>query len=153
TEAVTHARQDEESGDLPGPNNPCMDQQDGVEVLDEFKPGFESEEATDEGRAMAQIVHDVAPAAKIKFATAYTLDAFGFPDMFGFAENIGKLAKAGAEVIADDVYYFEEPFFQDGPVAVAAREAIEGGASYLSAAGNDNLIEKGTGNEIASWET
>ena len=56
-------------------------------------------------------------------------------------------------MIADDVFYFEEPFFQDGPVAVAATEAVEGGATYLSAAGNDNLIENGTGNEIASWET
>ena len=37
---------------------------------------------------MAQIVHDLAPGAKIKFATAFK------PDLFGFAENIGKLAEA-----------------------------------------------------------
>ena len=39
-----------------------------------------------------------------------------------FAENIEALAAAGADVIADDVFYFEEPFFQDGPIGVAASE-------------------------------
>ena len=44
-------------------------------------------------------------------------------------------------MIADDVFYFEEPFFQDGPVAVAVNEVVEGGATYFSAAGNDNLLD------------
>jgi subtilisin family serine protease len=141
----TDALEDEESGDLPGPKSPCVNKE-AVKVLDEFKPEFAGEEAADEGRAMAQIVHDVAPGAKIDFATAFK------PSMFGFAENIEKLAKAGADVIADDVFYFEEPFFQDGPVAVAVNEAVEGGTTYFSAAGNDNLVDP-EGHEIASWET
>jgi subtilisin family serine protease len=137
----THALEDEESGDLPGPESPCANKE-AVGVLDEFK----GKEAADEGRGMAQIVHDVAPGAKIKFATAFK------PAMFGFAENIGKLAKAGAQVIADDVFYFEEPFFQNGPVAVAVDEAVKSGVAYFSAAGNDNLTDP-EGHEIASWET
>lgn len=137
----THALEDEESGDLPGPESPCANKE-AVGVLDEFK----GKEAADEGRGMAQIVHDVAPGAKIEFATAFK------PAMFGFAENIGKLVKAGAQVIADDVFYFEEPFFQDGPVAVAVDEAVKSGVAYFSAAGNDNLTDP-EGHEIASWET
>ena len=53
-------------------------------------------------------------------------------------------------MIADDVAYFDEPFFQDGPVAAAVNNVTAHGAAYFSAAGNDNLFD---GNhEIASWE-
>jgi len=142
---ATHASEDEESGDLPGSKSPCANKS-SVKVLDEFEPEFFGEEAADEGRGMVQIVHDLAPGAGIDFATAFK------PAMFGFAENIEALAKAGAEVIADDVFYFEEPFFQDGPVAVAVNKAVKAGATYLSAAGNDNLFDP-EGHEIGSWET
>src|SRR5262249_6623848 len=68
-----------------------------------------------------------------------------------FAENIRALAQTGAKVIADDVAYFEEPFFQDGPVAAAINEVTEKkGVAYFSAAGNDNLISGGK--DIGSWE-
>jgi hypothetical protein len=138
--APTHAAGDVASGDLPGPGNPCGHTQP-VGVLEDFaEPG----EAFDEGRAMAQIVHDLAPGAAIDFATA-------FGGELGFAHNIRALANAGAAVIADDVFYPEEPFFQDGPVAVAANEAATHGSAYFSAAGNDNLFDE-KGNEIASWE-
>jgi subtilisin family serine protease len=95
---------------------------------------------------MGQIVHDLAPGAALSFATAFHGEA-------DFAGKIGALTAAGAKVIVDDVAYFEEPFFQDGPVAVAIAEATAKGVSYFSAAGNDNLIEEPSGNEISSWET
>jgi Subtilase family len=136
---ATHAAEDVASGDLPGSGNPCGNTVP-VNVLDDSET-----EGADEGRAMAQIVHDLAPGASLDFATAFTGD-------FGFAANIRALAKAGAKVIADDVAYFNEPFFQDGPIAAAVNEVTASGAAYFSAAGNDNLIEKVTGNEIASWE-
>lgn len=136
--ADTNASADVASGDLPGPGNPCG-LTAPVQVLDDSTAGGE-----DEGRAMAQIVHDLAPGANLAFASAFGGES-------AFAENIGKLAKAGSKVIVDDVFYTEEPFFQDGPVAVAVNEAVAGGASYLSAAGNDNLIDA-KGRDIASWE-
>ena len=136
--AATHAAGDVASGDLPGAGSPCGSSSP-VGVLDDSEA-----EGEDEGRAMAQIVHDLAPGASIDFATAFT----GEP---AFAANIRALAAAGARVIADDVSYFEEPFFQDGPVAVAVNEVAAAGASYFSAAGNDNLIDK-EGRDIASWE-
>ncbi len=61
---------------------------------------------------------------------------------------------AGALVVADDVAWFEEPFFQDGPVAAAISKVTSAGATYLTAAGNDNIFEGDVegGNEIGSWE-
>jgi subtilisin family serine protease len=143
---ATHAHEDIVSNDLPGPAGTCSDQQVAVDVLDDNAPG----ENADEGRAMLQIVHDLAPHASLAFATAFTSEE-------SFAQNIEQLAKppaeggAGADLIVDDVAYFEEPFFQDGPVAAAVNKVTGEGVFYLSAAGNDNLFDS-KGHEIASWE-
>lgn len=137
--APTSAADDVASGDLPGPGNPCG-HVTPVEVLKDLK-----EEGTDEGRAMAQIAHDLAPGAALAFATAFEGET-------GFAANIRALAKEGAKTIVDDVSYFEEPFFQEGPVGVAVSEVTEkDDVAYFSAAGNDNLID-GEGHNIGSWE-
>ncbi|HSC21165.1 MAG TPA: S8 family serine peptidase, partial [Solirubrobacterales bacterium] len=150
TEAVaTDARTDAASNDLPGLASSCSEQQLPVNVLQEFSPA-PGEEAGDEGRAMLQIVHDLAPHAKLAFATAFESEE-------SFAENIERLARpvseggAGADVIVDDVAWFEEPFFQDGPVAEAIDQVTSEGVTYLTATGNDNLFD-GSGHEIASWE-
>lgn len=149
---ATTALDDVESGDLPGVgdppgpgDNPCGDLTPVEDLEDDT--GASEEEDTDEGRAMAQIVHDLAPKADIAFASAFNGEG-------AFANNIGKLAAAGAEVIADDVFYLEEPYFQDGPVAVAVDEAVNGvaGATYFSAAGNNSLVDA-EGRQIGSWET
>src|SRR4029077_17929437 len=83
----------------------------------------------DEGRAMMQIVHDVAPDAELAFPNAVESEA-------DFANGIQALVNAGAQVIADDVTYFDEPFFQDGLLATAANSANAAGVAYSSAAGN-----------------
>jgi len=143
--SATDAHGDVLSGDLPGPAGTCEGQQLPVDVLAEGPA-----EGGDEGRGMLQIVHDLAPHASLAFATAFESEE-------SFAENIERLARptseggADAGTIVDDVAWFEEPFFQDGPIAVAIEDVTTDGATYLSAAGNDNLIDSG-GNEIASWE-
>ncbi len=137
---ATTAEEDVETADLPGPSSPCANKA-AVKLVGEPD---EEEEPEDEGRAMAQIVHDLAPGAALSFASAFNGET-------AFAQNIHGLAEAGAEVIADDVFYPGEPFFQDGPIAVAVREVTEEGVTYLSAAGNDNLIA--AGHDIGSWET
>src|SRR5262245_19909179 len=84
---------------------------------------------TDEGRAMLQIVHGVAPGASLAFATALGGQA-------NFASNILNLKTAGARVIVDDVTYFAEPMFQDGIIAQAVDMVAAQGVAYFSAAGN-----------------
>ncbi len=109
------------SGDLPA----------GVNVLKD-----ESSGGADEGRAMAQLVHDVAPGSSLAFYTAFVSEA-------DFASGITKLATpvaqggAGAKVIADDVFYYHEPMFQDGVIAQAINNAVTtNGVTEFSSAGN-----------------
>src|SRR6202000_1535024 len=93
----------------------------------------------DEGRAMMQIVHDVAPGAGLAFYTAENGEA-------DFANGITQLAApvasggGGAKIIVDDVGYFDEPFFQDGMVAQAVNTVIANGVAYFSSAGNNGTL-------------
>ena len=93
----------------------------------------------DEGRAMMQIVHDVAPGASLAFYTAENSEA-------DFASGIVKLAApvasggAGAKIVVDDVGYFDEPFFQDGLVAQAITQVVAQGVAYFSSAGNNGTL-------------
>jgi hypothetical protein len=86
----------------------------------------------DEGRAILQIVHAVAPGASLAFYTAVKSEA-------DFASGIQKLAAAGAKVIDDDVGYPDEPFFQDGLIAQAINTVAAQGVVYFSSAGNDGV--------------
>jgi Subtilase family len=85
---------------------------------------------TDEGRAILQIVHAVAPDAGLAFYTAENGEA-------AFASGIVKLAQAGARIIDDDIGYSDEPFFQDGLVAQAIDQVAAQGVDYFSSAGNN----------------
>jgi hypothetical protein len=93
----------------------------------------------DEGRAMMQIIHDVAPGASLAFHTAENSEA-------DFAAGIVALAApvasggGGAKVIVDDVGYFDEPFFQDGLVAQAITQVVAQGVAYFSSAGNNGIL-------------
>ncbi len=111
------------NGDLPGPGNP-----DGnllpVRVLKDYP--FKS---TDEGRAMLQIVHDIAPKAELYFRT-------GFLTPGDFAKGITDLRDSGCNIIVDDLTHITEPFLQDGVVAKAVDAVTATGTTYFSAAGN-----------------
>lgn len=107
----------QETGDLPA----------SVKVLQDLAG------ETDEGRAMAELVHDLAPGAPLLFATAFTSEP-------GFAANIGSLRACGAKVLVDDVFYYAEPMFQDGVIAQAAQAAVDAGIPYFSSAGNAGRV-------------
>ncbi len=125
--ALTTASDDIQSGDLPGAGNPSG-RTAPVDVLEDYDGS--DPEPTDEGRAMLQLIHDIAPGARLGFHTA-------FGGLAGFAQGIRDLANAGCTVIVDDVGYSVEPFYQDGPVANAVDEVVAQGIPYFSSAGND----------------
>lgn len=112
----TTPAEDVANGDLPA----------NLNIISDF---LDVDNCTDEGRGMAQLIHDVLPDAAIAFYTAFNGEA-------DFANGIVTLAKAGADVIVDDVIYFTEPMFQDGIIAQAADEAARLGVPYYSSNGN-----------------
>ncbi len=107
----------------------------GVDVLEEAScldyGAPEQAPFGDEGRAMLQIVHAVAPGASLAFYTAEVSEA-------DFARGITVLQAAGAKVIADDISYPDEPYFQDGIVAQAINQVEAKGVAYFTAAGNNS---------------
>jgi len=110
SDGVAHRATVAESGDLPA----------GLQVL---KVG-----SGDEGTAMLEIVHDLAPGASLAFYSPNTS-----ADMVA---GINALAAAGARVIVDDILFFDEPKFEDGMIAQTARNFAASGV-YVTSAGND----------------
>jgi hypothetical protein len=111
----------------------------------------------DEGTAMLEIVHDVAPGAQLYFATAFNGSA-------SFAQNIRNLRAVGCTIIIDDVNYFNETPFQNGQAASVISNTNGGvvvqavndvtvgsqaGALFFSSAGNSGNKNDGT---AGAWE-
>jgi subtilisin-like proprotein convertase family protein len=105
-------------------------------------PGQSGVPGSGEGTAMLEIVHDVAPGAKLFFATA-------FNSIESFADNIRALRAAGCDIIVDDIIYFAESPFHDDIVSTAVNEVTADGALYFSSAGNEGNFNDGTS---GTWE-
>ncbi len=108
------------SGDLPA----------NVQVLQDLGAG----QGSDEGRAMIELVHDIAPGAGKAFSSVFRGEA-------DFADQALRLADptvGNCKVLVDDVSYFAEPMFQDGVVAQAVNEVSSRlGVAFFSSAGNN----------------
>ncbi|MBI1765507.1 MAG: putative Ig domain-containing protein [Acidobacteria bacterium] len=96
----------------------------------------------DEGSAMLEIVHDLAPNAQLYFATAD-------PTQATFAANIIALKNAGCNIIVDDVVYLAESPLQESIVADAVNQVTAAGVLYFSSAGNEGNKNDGTS---GTWE-
>jgi len=124
------AAQDEASGALPA----------SVHVVQEADcanfGGPQQLPDSDEGRAILQIVHDVAPGASLAFYGLTGSEA-------DFANGVTALANAGARVEADDIGFLDEPFFQDGIISQAIDSVVTRASNpvaYFVAAGNDGEL-------------
>jgi autotransporter-associated beta strand protein len=82
----------------------------------------------DEGTAMLEIVHDLAPNASLYFSAGLS--------SVDYVNSVTWLRNQGCNVIIDDVTYFDQPFFADGAVAQAAQGAVDAGVAYVTSAGN-----------------
>lgn len=147
------------AGDLPGPGNP-----NGFTMPVQLVGSGDVIGGSDEGRAMLQIVHDLAPGAQLYYAT-------GFNSITDFANNIralrGIAASAppngnlspGCDIIIDDLFYFIETGLHDGQptpsdsnmavVTQAVNDVTADGALYFSSAGNSGGLTQGTS---GAWE-
>ena len=151
--------------DLPGSASNPRNTTPVFVLLDDLS----SATSDDEGRGMCQIVYKMAPKAKVGFGTADTGEV-------GFANVIRGLAGINsadfpnastqgyaADVIADDVGYFDEPFYQDGIIGAGINDVAAAGVSYFSSAANDigingyesviRVVPNGTGLTAAAGNT
>ena len=171
---ATTAQEDVATGDLPGgtgtnpgptPANANPNTQ-AVVVLEDYNPVGG---ATNEGRGMCQVVADMAPMARIAFATADTgevgfannIRALGGLPGYTYADDIQQGFKG--DVVCDDVSYLDEPMFQDGIVAQGVIDVVNAGISYCSSAANNwgtdgydsdlRIVPNGTGLTAAGGNT
>jgi hypothetical protein len=130
----TTAADDVLRGDLPGAGNP-----NGFTTpVDVVLEGPNA--ASDEGRAMLQIVHDVAHGAELGFGSAFIGGKATTMQM------LESLVGAGCKVVADDTNSFGSPFLRDGIVARKIEELVGRGVHYYIAAGNQGV--SGYGNRV-----
>lgn len=123
TQPGNQAQKDVQEEDLPGAGHSLNT--NPVNVLKEYPFGT----ASDEGRAMLQIVHDIAPKADLAFRT-------GFISAGDFAQGILDLAADSCDIIVDDITYITEPFLSDGIIAQTVNAVKAQGVTYISSAGN-----------------
>ena len=84
----------------------------------------------DEGTALLEIVHDLAPGAELGFCGPNTS-----LEMINCVNDLADSTKFGADIIVDDLSFIFEPYFEDGPLAQAVAGVLSN-VIYASSAGN-----------------
>jgi hypothetical protein len=83
----------------------------------------------DEGTAMLEIIHDMAPGAQLLFHATGS-------SVLTHTAAMSDLVAAGADVIAEDIPFDSEPAFQQGMAVSIAQTFACNGVSIRSSAGN-----------------
>ncbi len=86
--------------------------------------------STDEGRAMLENIHDIAPGASLAFDTS------GISDLSMSQAVVALANTAKSNIIVDDVKFPDDPVFQDGLISQAVDTVVGQGTTYFSSAGN-----------------
>ncbi len=86
----------------------------------------------DEGTAMLEIIHDLAPGAGLAFYQPRTS-----LDMIAGIRSL--VDDAGANVVVDDLTFLDEPVFEDGMIAQVVADVVSEGISYHTSAGNQGV--------------
>ena len=101
-----------------------QDLPEGVTVLSNIIGG-------DEGTAMLEIVHDLAPGSSLYFHDCGD-------NILAFDQAVDDLANAGCQIICDDVGWIAEPYFEEGTIGAHVKALLASrNIIYLSAAGNN----------------
>ncbi|MFH1262971.1 MAG: S8 family serine peptidase [Pseudomonadota bacterium] len=82
-----------------------------------------------EGTAILEIIHDIAPGAALSFGAVGT-------DL-EFIQRLDDLEADNCQIIIDDLGFYDEPVFEDGQIALAVKAKTDSGIIYVSSAGND----------------
>ena len=98
----------------------------------EINPNLDSE--GHEGTALLEIIHDIAPDAELAFSGHGATSLAMAQAMLWLANDA--FEGEGADVIVDDLSFWFQPYFEDGITAQAAKDAVDAGTVYVSAAGN-----------------
>lgn len=137
TQPGNKAATDVSAGDLPGAYNQ-HGYKEPVVVIKEYPYGS----ASDEGRAMMHIIHDVAPGAKLAFHTGSLSPRnfeVGFKALAGFNESnelIDTNLGLKSNLIVDDITFITEPFFGEGRISAAIKAFTAAGGTHFTSAGN-----------------
>lgn len=83
---------------------------------------------SDEGTAMMEIVHDMAPGALLGF--------YGPDTSVDMANGITNLRTGGCRVIVDDLTFFDQPWFEEGAIEASITANTAAGVTYATSAGN-----------------
>ena len=107
-----------------------------VSVLMDYPYG----EASDEGRAMMHIIHDVAPGATLAFHTGSLSPRnfeVGFKALAGLNES-NELIELDlkSNIIVDDISFITEPFFGEGRISAVINAFTDEGGIHFTSAGN-----------------
>lgn len=84
----------------------------------------------DEGTAMLEIIHDMAPGAELFFHDCGD-------EWVAFNQAIDDLVAAGCTIVVDDIGWLTQPFFEDGIIASHIKDYVDNNEIvYVSSAGN-----------------
>ncbi len=131
SDGIAYAQQSVLTGDLPTySQDPCTTPPGGfygdIQTMSFSRYGIE---AGAEGTALLEIIHDIAPGAKLYFSN--------FDTSIEFTQAKNWLADQGCDIIVDDYSFFNNgPYDGTSPVSLVSADLVRRGIAYYTSVGN-----------------